>query len=442
MKKFAKFLILIFIIVAIAIAFNYKKLNVLAGYSAKSMTSSVFLAKRDFHFTDTTDTNFSPIKYVKNILNKSEKSITGSVYGLLKRKAAYREGLGSVLLTKGKEFEFDDVKPKRTRVHDSLIFPYGNRMHKDTVFSNINYKDLNIAIDSMFKDAYKTRAVVVIQKDKIIAERYSKGIDENSLLLGWSMTKSIVSTLYGVLEHQGKISVNDKAPIEEWANDERKNITLNNLLQMNSGLAWGEIYDQISDVTKMLYLHEDMSRSQLEKPLKGKPNESWHYSSGVSNLLSGIVRKQFSTYQEYLDFWYTDLIDKIGMNSMVIEADLSGNYIASSYGWATARDWSKLGLLYLHEGNWNGEQVFSKDWANYATTATPTSNGHYGAGIWLNNFQEFPDLAKNAYYFKGFQGQYVFVLPDQEMIIVRLGLVKDKKAVNSFVSGVMKSIKN
>ena len=280
----------------------------------------------------------------------------------------------------------------------------------------------------------------MVHKDRIVAERYADDFDENSLLLGWSMTKSVTSTLFGVLEHQGKLSVNDKLGIASWQNDDRKNITLNNMLQMNSGLEWEENYFAICDVTKMLYLEGDMSKMQEDKPLVGKPNESWKYSSGTSNLLSGYLRTKFNTHQEYLDFWYTDLIDKIGMNSMVLETDLAGNYIASSYSWATARDWAKLGLLYLHNGNWNGEQIFAKDWVKYATTPTPTSKEGYGATIRLNYGKELPDVAENVYHFSGFQGQYVFVLPDKETVIVRLGLVKGLDVINDFVSDVEKAI--
>jgi CubicO group peptidase (beta-lactamase class C family) len=154
----------------------------------------------------------------------------------------------------------------------------------------------------------------------------------------------------------------EACPCAEWKNDERSKITLNDLLHMNSGLEWEEDYTKISDVTKMLFQAEDMSQSQIDKPLVGKPNNTWNYSSGTTNLLSGILRKQFKTHQEYLDFWYNSLLDKIGMNSALIETDMAGNFVGSSYGWATTRDWAKFGLLYLHKGNWNGEQLFDESW--------------------------------------------------------------------------------
>ena len=286
----------------------------------------------------------------------------------------------------------------------------------------MNYDKLNKVVNSYFDSIHKTRSVLVIYKDQIIAEQNADGFNENSLHLGWSMTKSIVATMYGILQKEGKLHVNDKAGIDTWKNDERSNITLNNLLQMNSGLEWVEDYNNISDVTKMLFLATDMSKVQIDKPFVGKPNESWNYSSGTSNLLSGMLRNYFKTHQEYLDFWYTDLIDKIGMHSMLIETDLAGNFVGSSYGWATTRDWAKFGLLYLNKGNWNGEQLFDETWVDYVTKPTSTSNGEYGGHFWLNSGGKYPDAPKDLYSANGYQGQRVFIIPSKDLVIVRMGL--------------------
>jgi CubicO group peptidase (beta-lactamase class C family) len=191
---------------------------------------------------------------------------------------------------------------------------------------------------------------------------------------------------------------------------------------MNSGLEWEEDYTKISDVTKMLYLESDMTKSQIDKKLVGKPNETWNYSSGTTNLLTGIIRQKFKTHQDYLNFWYSDLIDKIGMHSMLVETDLAGNYIASSYGWATARDWAKFGLLYLNKGNWNGEQLISEDWVNYTTKSTNTSQGVYGAQFWLNAGGHLPDVPKDLFFADGYQGQRVFIIPSKELVVVRMGV--------------------
>jgi len=225
------------------------------------------------------------------------------------------------------------------------------------------------------------------------------------------MTKSVMSTIYGVLEQQDKMDVQKPAPIDTWKNDERSKITINNLLQMNSGLEWIEDYNNISDVTKMLFLEADMTKTQIDKQFVGKPNEAWNYSSGTSNLLSGILRNQFDTHQEYLDYWYSDLIDRIGMNSMIVETDMAGNYVASSYAWATARDWAKFGLLYLHNGDWNGDQILTKEWIDYVKTPTNGSDKKYGAQFWLNAGGELKDVPTTMYFADGFQGQRVFIFP-------------------------------
>jgi CubicO group peptidase (beta-lactamase class C family) len=412
----------------------------LAGYSAKNTASSVFLANRTLEVTDKNDNNFSPINLADDKINIDKKRATSSAFNLLTRKAFYREGLGAVLALEDKDLDKKYLSPKRAVADNRTPFPYGNASQKDTVFSNVDYSKIDKTLAVLFDSINQTRGAVIIYKNQIIAEHYATGFNKDSKILGWSMTKSIAGTLFGVLQHQNKINVFDKAPIDEWKNDERSKITIHNLLQMNSGLEWDEDYNSISDVSKMLFLERDMTKSQIRKPLIGKPNERWYYSSGTTNLLSGILRSQFKTHQEYLDFWYTDLIDKIGMNSMTLEADLAGNYVGSSYAWATPRDWAKFGLLYLHNGNWNGEQIFAKEWVKYATSPTPTSEGSYGAQIWLNAGKVYPNVPENMFYFSGYQGQNVFIFPDQDLVVVRMGLTKNAN-IDAFLSGVLKAIK-
>ncbi len=444
MKKFLKIIALVIVLVLIYVVYtNYPKLNIISGYSAKNMSSSVFLAGRTSEVTTKQDNNFSPINQAKIEVNQEKKIVIGSSFGILKRKAIYREGLGSVLLTKGYDENTAYFVPKRTKTNTNLPYPYGDNPQKDTVFSEIDYKSLQKTVDYAFtkNEIKKTRAVLVIYKDQIIAEKYSDGFDKKSLLQGWSMTKSITATIYGILQKQGQLSINDKAEIEPWKNDERANITINDLLHMNSGLEWAEDYEGISDVTKMLFLAENMAKVQEEKELVGKPNESWNYSSGTSNLLSGLLRKNFKTHQGYLDFWYSALIDKIGMHSMTIEADLAGNYVGSSYSWATTRDWAKFGLLYLHKGNWNGEQLFDESWVDYVKTPTATSNGEYGGHFWLNAGGKYPDAPKDIFSANGFQGQRVFIIPSKGLVVVRMGLVgSDGFDFNLFLKEIVASV--
>jgi CubicO group peptidase (beta-lactamase class C family) len=445
MKKILKLLAVALLLLLIYFGITtYPKLDLISGFSAKSVASGHFIDKRSVEMIVKNDNDIDMIDLAKNTVDETRKFATANVYGLKERKAIFREGLGATLIND----DFDVSKPydvpKRTKLNNNLPFPFGNNEPKDTVFENIDYEKLENTVNNAFdrkgiKDK-RTRAVIVIYKDKIIAENYADGFNKNSKILGWSMTKSITATYFGILQKQGKIDINKPAPIAEWANDERKKITINDLLHMNSGLEWEENYNAISDVTKMLFMAEDMTKSQIDKPLVGKPNETWNYSSGTTNLLSGILRKQFKTHQEYLDFWYSSLLDKIGMNSALVESDMDGNFVGSSYGWATTRDWTKFGLLYLHKGNWNGEQLFDESWAKYVATPTNTSNGNYGAQFWLNAGGKFPDVPKEMYYCSGYQGQMVAIFPNHDLVVVRMGL-SEEFDFNEFLSEIVGSLK-
>ena len=445
MKKIFKFLGIALLTFVVYYGYTtYPKLDLISGYSAKSVASGHFIDNRSQEIIEKGDNDIDLIDLAKNKIDDNGKFVTASVYGLKKRKAIYREGLGATLIND----DFDVTKPyevpKRNKKNTNLPFPYGNLEPKDTIFSTINYEKLNSivvnAFDKKGEIKKRTRSVLVIYKDKIIAEKYTDGFTKNSRILGWSMTKSLTATYFGVLQKQGKIDIYKPAPIKEWANDERKKITINDLIHMNSGLEWEEDYGKISDVTKMLFQAEDMSQSQIEKPAKYKPNSHWNYSSGTTNLLSGILRKQFKTHQEYLDFWYSSLIDKIGMHSMIVETDMAGNYLGSSYGWATTRDWAKFGLLYLHKGNWNGEQLFDESWAKYVATPTNTSNGIYGGHFWLNAGGDYTDVPRDMYRCSGYQGQMIFIVPSADLVVVRMGLSEDFD-FNGFLSGIVGSLK-
>ena len=446
MKKYFRIGAFLFLLILGYLGFtNYPKLELISGFSAKSVASGHFIDHRSQEIIEKNDNDFDVLGWATNEINESGKFATATVLGLKQRKAIYRAGLGATLINDDFDVNKPYEVPKRTKSNTNLSFPYGDVEPKDTVFENVNYIKLNQVVSNAFDakgNNYKrTRSVLVIYKDKIIAEKYADGFTKNSVILGWSMTKSITGTLFGILEKQGRFDIYKPAPIAEWQNDNRKDITTNDLLHMNSGLEWDEYYDRICDATKMLYQEEDMSRSQLLKSAVFKPNTHWNYSSGTTNLLSGILRKQFKTHQEYLDFWYSALIDKIGMHSMLVETDMAGNYVGSSYGWATTRDWSKFGLLYLHEGNWNGQQLFDPSWAKYVSTPTDTSHGRYGAQFWLNEGYYFPEVPRDMYYCSGFQGQMVAIIPSMDLVIVRMGLNEEPKFdFNGLLSGIVGSV--
>ncbi|WP_422859873.1 serine hydrolase domain-containing protein [Flagellimonas sp. S174] len=444
MKYVKRILLVLLVVIAIVVYLNYSKLNIISGYASKYMASATYLAERDSSSIVNNDLKMPLVELAEVSLDSKNATATASVYGLMNRKAIDRKGLGSVLVDSDFDEDKNYLQPKRNFNQIEKPYPYGHLDAKDTLLPEVDYDQLNKAIALAFSnpEVQKTRTVAVLYKGYLLGEHYSEGFTKDTKILGWSMTKSLLATCYGILEHQGKLEMDWPAPIPEWKDDERRTITLNHLLRMQSGLEWEEDYSKISDVTRMLFLEDDMTIAQKEKELIAQPTEVWNYSSGTTNLLSGILRQQFRSHQEYLDFPYKNLIDKIGMHSMILEADVKGNYVGSSYAWATTRDWARFGQLYLDKGVWNGEQVFDSSWVDYITKVTQDSDGTYGAHFWLNSEGIYPDVPRDLFSCNGFQGQHVFIIPSKDLVVVRTGLAERPDFdVNGFLSEVIKSLK-
>ncbi len=443
MKLLKRVLLLLLVVIGVVAYLNYPKLNIISGYAAKNVASGVYVAQRSAASMNQYDNSAPMIELASTEVNEGEESASSTVYGLMERTAVYRDGLGAVLINDDYDPEKLTIRPQRNQVLDTVPYPYGQAAPMDTVLPEVDMDQINKAVAMAFAhpETQKTRTLLILYKGHLIAERYIDGFDKDTPILGWSMTKSVLATCYGILEHQGKLEMDWPAPIPEWKDDERKDITLNHLLRMQSGLEWDEDYSSISDVTRMLFLDSDMTKAQKEKKAIAKPTEVWNYSSGTTNLLSGILRQQFRSHQAYLDFPYSALIDKIGMYSMVLEADIAGNYVGSSYAWASTRDWARFGQLYLDRGNWNGEQLFDSSWVDYITTPTINSNGTYGAHFWLNTEGKYPDVPKDLFSCNGFEGQYVFMIPSKDLVVVRTGLAEEPEFdVNGVLSNIVKAV--
>jgi len=443
MKLLKRILLLLLVVIGVVVYLNYPKLNIISGYAAKNAASGVFVADRSAASMNQYDNSAPLIEIASTEVNKNEESASSTVYGLMKRTAVYRDGLGAVLINDDYDPEALTIRPQRNQAPDTIPYPYGQAAPMDTVLPEVDMDQINKAMAMAFSkpETQKTRTMLILYKGHLIAEKYIDGFDKDTPILGWSMTKSVLAACYGILEHQGKLEMDWPAPIPEWKDDERQNITLNHLLRMQSGLEWDEDYSGISDVTRMLFLDSDMTQAQRNKKAVAEPTEIWNYSSGTTNLLSGILRQQFRSHQEYLDFPYSALIDKIGMYSMILEADIAGNYVGSSYAWASTRDWARFGQLHLNKGNWNGEQLFDSTWVDYITKPTINSDGTYGAHFWLNAEGKYPDVPNDMFSCNGFEGQHVFMIPSKDLVIVRTGLAEEPYFdVNGVLSNIVKAV--
>ncbi|CAG5081525.1 serine hydrolase domain-containing protein [Parvicella tangerina] len=402
------------------------RLPIITAYAAKDMCSCVFIGDRDPQDVIDNEFQFSLVKYAHAEVDREKRTVTATVWGMGSKTAYYHPQKGCAILN---EMEAEKFLSEGVDVNN-IVFDttYFKPLLADHDNPSVNYEQLALAIEHAFKDdnpeePYGTRAIVVLKDGKLIGEQYAEGFDHTSMQLGWSMTKSVFSALIGIAIKQDYItSVEENNLFKEWKGDDRKNITLQQLLQMNAGLEWTEDYGDISEATRMLYESDDMVKFTLACDQEAQPGEHWEYSSGSSNLLSGLLRQRME-YETYFHFPRTQLFEKIGATSFRIETDAAGNYVASSYAWATARDWAKFGQLYLDNGKTaHGEQLFPEEWVSFTKEAANDSKGQYGAQFWLPTKEEYPNAPDGMFFADGFQGQRIFIIPSHNVVIVRLGL--------------------
>lgn len=438
-----------------------------AGYYAKILCSAVFVSKRDPVDIQNVDLAGFPFKAKVDYQMKSVRVPVG--LGMPDQEAIFREGLGCTLaINRMKEHIQAQVTGDPTPLplnleKQNLLWPEGELVNTENLPPEVKREELKAAIDRTFTEPYAdqkkiwgTRAVVVVYKGRIIAERYAPGFSKDTPLLGWSMTKSITNALVGILVGQGKLSIKDPATVPEWSgkDDPRTAITLDQLLRMSSGLDFVEVYtDILSDTPWMLFGTPDSAGFTAAKPLGVEPDSRWRYISGSSNLVCRIIRDAIGgPLARYFAFPRRALFEKIGMQSAVIEPDATGTFVGSSFSYAKARDWARFGLLYLNDGLWEGERILPKGWVEYSTTPTPRApKGEYGAYWWLNagnplgsDNRFFKSLPSDLYLAWGYEGQNVIVIPSRDLVLVHLGksvppaLTWDPE---EFVAGVLAAIK-
>lgn len=422
-------------------AYGGAQLNGLAevgsGYKAKILCSEVFVAGRSE--ADVIASEFAGINpvldYVKANVDRERNEVRASLMGLGARRALYREGVGCTLVgAKAPEPVSLSSRPASSGewegVYGNVDGPLG--ASDLSAASGEGLAALLAAATDRQADGYDgTRALVVIRKGDLIAESYASGFGPDTRFLSWSMAKSVTSALVGILSGEGVLDVNDPVGAPEWsdAGDPRAAITVEQMLRMSSGLAFSEDYDApSSDVVSMLYRSDDMAAFAASKPLADPPGSVFAYSSGSTNILQRMIRLRLNEAgRSYSNFAHEALFDRIGMGSAIFEPDASGVLTGSSYLYATARDWARLGQLYLDDGVWRGQRVLPEGWVAYSRRAAPASRGEYGAHIWLNGDASdpmFPGVPGNAFAFSGHDGQYVVVIPDKQLVIVRLGLTR------------------
>ena len=418
-----------------------------AGF-AQIMCSAVFITGLDPDFAAENVGYFTApyaerAKLGKPLVDRAAKTVSVAVPGGAVRIAKYIGDQGCVTLPLGATDLPFKPQPIKSTLPDpaAQAWPTGDKV-TDGFPAELDLAKIRQAMDAAFATpAGMTAAVVVTWRGRIIAERYAQGITARTPLESWSMGKSVTAALMGVLIQQGDYQLWQPAPIPEWQapGDARARIRIADLLRMSSGLRIRAPYDPDYDASgpypDHLYLYTGGVNSfhyAATRPQEWPPNTVGRYRNTDPVLVNYLIRLAVERHGgNYASFPQHALFDKIGVRSMVIETDPFGNLLTQGYDLACARDWARLGNLYLQDGVWNGQRILPQGFTEFVSTLAPAwvADGRpiYGGFFWINGDGAIP-VPKDAYYMAGAGGQYTMIIPSHDLVVVRLGHFKGEEA--------------
>jgi CubicO group peptidase (beta-lactamase class C family) len=362
-------------------------------------------------------------------LDRSAKTVDTSVLGLLGAHAEFHDGFGCVLVHGAKPPYLlkSDIEALRTPKTPPLLLEIAG-----PALVEPSDPALKAALDHAFEEPAeppyrRTKAVVIVHGGKVIAERYAPGIGIDTPLIGFSMTKSVVNALLGIMTRQGLLSPSIPAPVPEWRGpkDPRREVEVEHLMRMTTGLALDETNSGF-DPSSQIYLHDEMAGFAVAAPLIASPGTRWAYSSATTQILARIIRDAAGGPEQTLAYAWRELFNPLGMRHVTLQFDASGTLQGSANMLASARDWAKFGLLYLYDGVVGGKRILDEDWVDFCAAATLDTD--YGAGFWTNRSAHANargrvrlGIPRDAFFASGALGQRIVILPSQQMVVVRLG---------------------
>ncbi len=419
-----------------------------AGF-AQIMCSAVFITGLDPDFAAENVGYFTApyaerAKLGKPVIDRVGKAVHVTLPNGVRRTAKFVGDQGCVTLPLGRS----SLNYKPIRVASVLpdpstqAWPMGDLLPTDPLAPELDTAAIRAAVDAAFQPAAgMTAAFVVTWKGQIIGERYGAGITARTPLESWSMGKSLTAALLGILIKQGVYALEQPAPIPEWRgeNDPRAKIRIADLMHMSSGLRMrapqDPDYDPSGPYPDHLYLYTgavNLFHYAATRPLQWPPGTVGRYHNTDPVLVNYLIRLAVEKRgEEYLSFPRRALLDRIGIRSMVMETDPYGNFLTQGYELASARDWARLGNLYLQDGVWQGERILPEGFVQFVSSVAPAwAADHrpiYGGFFWINGDTLFP-APKSAYYMTGVGGQYTLIIPSHELVVVRLGHYKGQAA--------------
>jgi CubicO group peptidase (beta-lactamase class C family) len=360
-------------------------------------------------------------------------------------RAAYREGLGCVVLGPEQDFDAVDSLPVLDLSAPAgdpagIPWPAGDLIAAKPLPASVDPAALEAAATFAFDRATHghfsqiTLSLLVVHDGDIVLERYAPGVDVTTRTRTWSVAKSIAATLIGIAVDEGRLALDAPLPFEDWGTgadsppspaDPRRAVRLRHLLNMSSGLypVDNELCDVIGSCLGY-FAGASSVAGALDRGLVRPPGEYWDYENYDTLLAVYALKRALGDERSYLEYPRRALFDRIGMRSTVAGVDRFGDFVLSSQVYTNARDLARLGLLYLNEGRWHGEQILPRSWIEFVRTPAPSTvkqQSQYGGQWWLAPAGR-RDVPADAYAMVGSRGQQVIVVPSRRLVIVRRGL--------------------
>ena len=447
MKKLIATVIIVFAIAyayanGITATYLFNAPSVASGIGAKLLCSSRYVSglSPEQSFDDLTQYS-SILQYLDVDYDDNNRVVTTSLFGLAPTTASYQPGLGCYTEYDGFDARASaDLQPMP--VFNSR-WPHGTRV--ETIEQGMQ-SQLEAMVAQDNSNGLNTRALLVVKNGNIVAESYAQGADPETALLGWSMAKSLTAVMLGNLEYRGLLNVDEPPGLESWTADARADIRIRDLLTMTDGLDFSEQYNPGDDATAMLFTEASASGYAIGRPALHRPGTRFNYSSGTANILSrlyfertgGSLTSSMADYRRHI-------AGPLSFQHAVFEPDAHGVMVGSSYLYASARDWARMGQMMLQGGVLNGQRIVSEDWVNRATSPNGSSNQKaYGYQWWLNTGDaapRWPDLPADAYAAQGNRQQSLTVIPSQNLVIVRLGWTSGQYPANERFAEIVEALR-
>jgi CubicO group peptidase (beta-lactamase class C family) len=405
--------------------------------TAKILCSALFVSGRDSaEARDHVTTYFLGPRIdsiTKLEIDRGRKLVRLTVANRITREAKLYGDQGCVIHQPGRDSVFFTPVRVTTRLPDAAATPWpmGDVLPTTPLPAEIDTTKLRLAVDAAFATPEGlTAAFVVVHKGRIVAERYGAGANKDMQLESWSMGKSIAGTWIGLLVQQGVLKLEEPAPVLAWhrtPGDPRAKIRVIDLMRMSSGLRYSRgspedipgYHDHDLGYTGAI----DAYAFATSVPLQFEPNTFGRYRNSDPLTLGLIVRDAVRKRgEEYLTWPQRALFDRIGIRRQVLETDPYGNFLIPGYDYGTARNWARLGMLYLNDGVWQGQRLLPEGWTKFVSTPAPAwRDSTYGAMVWVNARGVWPELPRDAFAFRGAGLQDTYVIPSRDLVIVRMG---------------------